>query len=346
MSSGRPCAPVSGSEPEVPRQSASERARGTPARWPSLPVAEWAQTRDTLQLWTQIVGKVRMADTPTINHWWNVPLYVTAGGLTTSLIPHPDGPSFQIDFDLHRHQLQILTCTGEARSFPLESRPVAGFYAELMERLDDLGVATAIWPVPVEIEGAIAFTDDQVHKTYDPDQAHRFWLLLVQAERVFQVFRSRFIGKASPVHLFWGALDLAVTRFSGRTAPPHPGGAPNCGPQVMHEAYSHEVSSCGYWPGGEGEGLFYSYAYPEPPGYRDVTVAPAEAGFSEALGEFVLPYEVVRRASDPDAVLLDFLQSTYEAAAGCADWDRHALERQGPPPTSARERHGSPPRPA
>jgi hypothetical protein len=205
-----------------------------------------------------------------------------------------------------------------------------------MARLDDLGVGTKIWPMPVEIEGAIPFTEDYVHATYDPDQAQSFWLLLVQAERVLQVFRSRFIGKASPVHLFWGSLDLAVTRFSGRPAPPHPGGAPNCGPQVMHEAYSHEVSSCGYWPGGEGEGLFYSYAYPEPPGYCDVTVIPDEAFFSESLGEFVLPYEVVRTAADPDTVLLDFLQSSYEAAADCAKWDRQALERQMPEPASFR----------
>jgi len=197
-----------------------------------------------------------------------------------------------------------------------------------MSCLDDLGVGTPIWPMPVEIEGAIAFDSDRVHGTYDPDQAHRFWLLLVQVQRVFYSFRSRYAGKCSPIHLFWGALDLAVTRFSGRPAPPHPGGAPNCGPQVMHEAYSHEVSSCGYWPGGDGEGLFYSYAYPEPPGYRETAVMPGEASFSEALGEFVLAYETVRAAADPDAVLLGFLQSTYEAAADCANWDRRALERR------------------
>ncbi len=296
-------------------------------RWPALPVAEWAPTRDTLQLWAQIVGKVRMVNTPRINHWWNVPLYVTARGLTTSLVPHPHGPSFQIDFDLEDHELQIVTETNQRRSLLLASRPVSEFYAEFMARLDELGVGTQIWPMPVEIEGAIAFADDREHTTYEPDQARRFWLILVQAQRVFQVFRGRFCGKASPVHLFWGALDLAVTRFSGRPAPPHPGGAPNCGPEVMHEAYSHEVSSCGYWPGGEGEGLFYSYAYPEPPGYRERTVSPAEASFSEALGEFVLAYEAVRTAVDPDALLLDFLQSSYEAAADCAAWDRRALER-------------------
>jgi len=309
---------------EVPRPNSR-----SPIRWPSLPIEEWAPTRDTLQLWTQIVGKVRMAHTPLVNHWWNVPLYVTARGLTSSLIPHPRGPAFQIDFDLNDHQLDITTETAERRSFRLEARPVAEFYAELMAELERLGVGTTIWPVPVEIEGAIPFTADRLHATYEPDQAHRFWQLLVQTERVFQIFRSRFVGKASPIHLFWGALDLAVTRFSGRPAPPHPGQAPNCGPQVMLEAYSHEVSSCGYWPGGEGEGLFYSYAYPEPSGYRVVPVTPDAASFSDALGEFVLPYQAVRTADDPDKLLLEFLQSTYEAAADRAGWDRHALERPG-----------------
>ena len=299
-----------------------------PTMWPSLPVAEWAPTRDTLQLWTQIVGKVRMVNTPTVNHWWNVTFYVTARGLTTSLIPHPKGPHFQIDFDLVDHQLQMVTSTNERRAIKLESRPVADFYAEFMARLDELGVGTTIWPMPVEIVGAIAFTHDNVHTTYDPDQAHRFFLLLIQVEQVLEVFRSRFIGKSSPVHLFWGALDLAVTRFSGRSAPPHPGGAPNCGPEVMREAYSHEVSSCGYWPGGEGEGFFYSYAYPEPPGYRDRRILPDRASFSDAFGEYVLPYELVRTAADPDTILLEFLQTTYEAAADCAEWDRKALERQ------------------
>ncbi len=313
----------------------------SPIRWPHLPVTEWAPTRDTLQLWTQIVGKVRMVNTPMINHWWNVPLYVTARGLTTSLIPHPGGTGFQIDFDFHHHQLEIITDADERRSFPLESRPVAEFYTHLMDQLDELGVGTTIWPMPVEIDGAVRFTEDQVHTTYDRGQAHRFWLLLVQVERVFNVFRSRFIGKVSPVHLFWGALDLAVTRFSGRTAPPYPGSAPNCGPQVMLEAYSHEVSSCGYWPGSEGEGLFYSYAYPEPPGYRERAVMPEAATFNGDLGEFVLPYEVVRTAADPDAVLLDFLQSSYEAAAECAKWDRDALERQTPGTTTIHDTAGS-----
>lgn len=294
--------------------------------WPALPLAAWAPTRDTLQLWTQIVGKVRMAHAPLINHWWNVPLYVSPVGLTTSLIPYGDR-AFEIGFDLVDHQLTITVEGGDRRSIPLEPGPVAGMYTTIMAALDELGLTTRIWTMPVEIEGAIAFDEDHVHTAYDPDQAQAFWRALVQMERVFTEFRGRFIGKSSPVHLFWGALDLAVTRFSGRRAPLHPGGAPNCGPFVMHEAYSHEVSSAGYWPGGDGEGFFYSYAYPEPDGYRTASVAPDAARFDEALGEFVLPYEVVRTAEDPDATLLAFLQSTYEAAADRADWDRQALER-------------------
>jgi hypothetical protein len=295
--------------------------------WPSIPVAEWSDTRDTLQLWTQVVGKVRMVNEPLVNHWWNVPLYVSARGLTTGLISHSSGQGFQIDFDLRAHQLEISTSSGAQSSFALESGPVSEFFARTMTVLDELGVSTKIWPVPVEIEVAIPFPDDEVHVAYQPEQAERFWLALVQIVRVFKQFRGRFIGKASPVHLFWGALDLATTRFSGRTAPPHPGGAPNCGPQVMLEAYSHEVSSCGYWPGGEGEGIFYSYAYPEPAGFRDARIRPESATYYEGLGEFVLPYVSVRTAAEPDQILLDFLQSTYEAAADAAMWDRAALER-------------------
>ncbi|HET9772718.1 MAG TPA: DUF5996 family protein [Acidimicrobiia bacterium] len=298
------------------------------AVWPALPVAEWQATRDTLTLWTQIVGKIRMVNGPVVNHWWNVPLYVSVRGLSTSLMTHPGGEGFQIDFDFRAHTLDIVTVSGQRRTLGLRPVSVAEFYAEVMEALDKLGLSTAIWPVPVEIEGAIPFPDDHVHAAYDAGQVERFWLALVQMQRVFHQFRSRFIGKSSPVHLFWGALDLAVTRFSGRTAPPHPGGAPNCGPHVMLEAYSHEVSSAGYWPGGDGEGLFYSYAYPEPPGYRDVEVRPSAATFNGELGEFVLPYELVRQADDPDGLLLEFLQSTYEAAATTAQWDRAALERR------------------
>jgi hypothetical protein len=274
-----------------------------------------------------VIGKIRLANSPLINHWWNVPLYVSSRGLTTSLIPHASGRSFQIDFDFQDHQLQIVTTDGDRRSVALEPRTVADFYTHVLGRLDDLGLATRIWPMPVEIEGAIAFDKDDTHASYDGGQAQRFWRTLVQIDRVLHEFRSRFLGKASPVHLFWGALDLAASRFSGRPAPPHPSQAPNCGPHVMLEAYSHEVSSVGYWPGGDGEGLLYSYVYPEPDGFRDAPVGPGGAFYSTELGEFVLPYERVRTAADPDHTLLEFLQSSYEAAAECAGWARSQLER-------------------
>ena len=295
--------------------------------WPAVPVAEWIATRDTLQLWTQIVGKVRMASTPLMSHWWNVPLYVSARGLTTSMIPH-GSRAFEVDFDLVAHRLEIVVSDGAVASMELAPRTVADFYTELMGHLDALGLATPIWTMPVEIPDAIAFEDDTQHSSYDAGQAHRFWLALVQMDRVFEVFRSRFVGKVSPVHLFWGALDLAVTRFSGRTAPPHPGGAPNCGPHVMHEAYSHEVSSAGYWPGPDDEGVFYSYAYPAPEGFAEAALDVPGARYDDALGEFTLPYEAVRAASDPDGLLLSFLQATYDVAADLARWDREALERR------------------
>jgi hypothetical protein len=299
-----------------------------PSPWPEIRVEDWQDTRDTLQLYTQVVGKVRLANEPLVNHWWNCTLYVTATGLTTSLMPHRTGPAFQIDFDLCDHRLDVTTIDGHRRSLPLEDRTVADFHHEVMSMLDDLGVATEIWPVPVEIPGAVPFAADLVHTRYDADAVHRFWRALVQIQRVFEVFRTGFVGKASPIHLFWGALDLAHTRFSGRPAPAHPGGAPNCGPRVMWEAYSHEVSSCGYWPGPPGEeGVFYAYAYPEPPGYRDTVVTPDGARWDDALGEFVLPYEAVRADREPDRLLLEFLQSTYTAAATTARWDRGALER-------------------
>jgi hypothetical protein len=295
--------------------------------WPRLPVSSWLDTRDTFTLWLQVIGKVRIARSPLLNHWWNAPLYLTARGLTTSLIPDRPGRSFAIDLDLVDHRLDITTTTGESGSMALEPRPVRAFHAELMGRLDELDLATEIWPVPVEIPDAIPFPDDDVHDAYDPSAVSAFWRLLVEVERVFERFRADFVGKSSPVHLFWGALDLATTRFSGRGAPPHPGGAPNCGPHVMEEAYSQEVSSAGYWPGGDGEGIFYSYAYPEPDGFRTCPAGPGAAHYDQALGEFVLPYTAVRTADDPDAVLLDFLQRTYEAAATTAGWDRVALER-------------------
>jgi hypothetical protein len=296
--------------------------------WPALPLAQWRGTRDTLQLWLQIIGKVRMVNTPLINHWWNVPFYVTASGLTTSLMHHPGGLGFQVDLDLRESALHVITVSGERREMPLRPGPVSAFYGEFMSHLDSLGLATAVWPMPVEIPGAVRFTDDDQHTEYVPEHATRFWLALTRMTPVLLRFRSGFVGKASPVHLFWGALDLATTRFSGRPAPPHPGGAPNCGPHVMLEAYSHEVSSAGYWPGGADEGVFYSYAYPTPAGYADQPVRPWEASWSDELGEFVLPYEVVRTAPDPDEVLAAFLDSTYVAAATTADWDRKALERQ------------------
>lgn len=295
--------------------------------WPALPLSSWVPTRDTLTLWLQVVGKVRVARTPLLNHWWNCPLYLTGRGLTTSLIPDRPGRSFTIDLDLVQHRLDILTTTGQSATLALEPRSVQDFYAELMALLDELDLTTQIWPVPVELPDAIPFPDDDVHNSYDAAAVSTFWRTLVETERVMDVFRARFVGKSSPVHLFWGALDLATTRFSGRTAPPHPGGAPNVGPHVMREGYSHELSSVGYWPGGDEEGLFYSYAYPEPDGMRSRSPGPAAARFDLDLAEFVLPYTAVRTAADPDALLLDFFQHTYEAAATIAAWDRSALER-------------------
>ena len=307
--------------------------------WPALPVGRWHETRDTLQLWLQMVGKVRLKNTPLVNHWWNVPVYVTTRGFTTSLMQHPSGESFQIDLDLREHRLNISTASGQERSVPLRSGPVSQFYADLMGRLDELDLHTDVWPMPVEIPGASRFDQDDGHRVYVPEQAQLFWRALVTMVPIFGEFRSRFVGKASPVHLFWGGLDLATTRFSGRTAPPHLGGAAHCGPHVMLEAYSHEVSSSGYWPGGEGEGFFYSYAYPEPSGFATTAVQPAAARWSADLAEFLLPYEAVRRAPNPAATLMTFLQSTYEAAAEAAGWDRRRLER----PT-ARRAPASPPR--
>lgn len=295
--------------------------------WPALPLSEWRDTRDTLHLWLQVIGKVRMVSTPLANHWWNVPLYVTAFGLTTSLMQHQNGQSFQIDVDLCDHRLVITTTTGAQRVMPLRAQPVREFYRQVMSLLDSMGLHTEFWPMPVEIPDAIPFDQDLIHRAYDPAQAHRFWLALVAMVPVFAEFRRGFVGKASPIHLFWGGLDLATTRFSGRPAPTYQGSAPNCGPQVMREAYSHEVSSCGYWPGDGSEGAFYSYAYPEPLGFREQPVLPEGASWGDSFGEFLLPYEVVRSAADPAATLLAFLQSTYDAAADAAGWDRASLER-------------------
>jgi Family of unknown function (DUF5996) len=292
--------------------------------WPQLPVKHWQDTRDTVHLWTQIVGKVRLALTPRANHWWNVPLYVNSVGLTTSLMPW-QGRGVEITFDFTAHTLIIATTNADRRQIVLEPRSVADFYAEFRSHLDELGIDVAIYPVPVELVEAIPFADDTVHASYDADAMHDFWISLVDADRVFRQFRSQFRGKASPVHFFWGAFDLAVTRFSGRPATPHPGGVPNCPDWVMQEAYSDEVSSCGYWPGGADEGAFYAYAYPEPPAFPAYPLEVEGASYDDALGEFVLPYTLVRTAADPDDYLLRFLNATYLAAARSAQWPYESL---------------------
>ena len=300
----------------------------TQDRWPAMPIDGWADTRDTLHLYLQVIGKIRIANEPLTNHWWNSTLYLTARGLTTSLMTHPSGNAFQIDLDLIEHQLLVDTAEGQRRTLPLRPRSVAEFHAEVHRLLDELGVGTDTWPVPVELPDAIPFPEDDTHASYDADAVHRFWRALVAIDGVFSTFRAEFLGKSSPVHLFFGAMDLALTRFSGRTAPDYSGVVPNCGPHVMLEAYSHEVSSCGFWPGAPGEeGTFYAYAYPEPPGYREALVVPSSARWDDGLGEFVLPYEAVRTADDPADALLSFLRSTYVAAADLATWDRDALER-------------------
>jgi hypothetical protein len=273
----------------------------------------------------QIVGKIRLALTPPINHCWNVTFYPTVRGVTSSPMPYGNR-ALQIDFDFVDHTVLVEVAEGDRRIIPLKPMTVAAFYQQLMEALDSLGTPVRIWTMPVEVAQPIRFDQDLVHKAYDAECARCFWRILLQAKRVITIFRSRFIGKVSPVHLFWGALDLACTRFSGRTAPQHPSMDGLCD-RVVRDAYSHEVSSCGFWPGASGiEPFFYSYAYPEPPGYREYLIAPARARFDKAFGEFVLPYEAMRTSSDPNAALLEFLQSTYEAAANCAHWDRAALE--------------------
>jgi hypothetical protein len=294
--------------------------------WPPLPQSAWSDTCATLQLWLQIVGKIRLALTPHINHCWNVTLYPTARGLTT--LPMTRGTRIlQIDCDFVDHRLIVETAEGGRSIIPLKPMTVAAFYSRIMDALESLGAPVSIWHVPAEVEHPIPFDQDEVHKAYDPEFVQRFWHVLLQTERVFRVFRARFTGKVSPIHLFWGALDLACTRFSGRPAPEHPS-MPGLPDRVTRDAYSHEVSSCGFWPGAPGiEPFFYSYAYPEPPGYREYRVEPAEARFDSTMGEFVLPYDAVRLSADPDTTLLQFLQSTYEAAAHCAHWDRAALER-------------------
>jgi len=301
----------------------------TPAQepWPPLPLAEWKETYATLHMWFQVVGKIRLVQTPLINHWWNTTFYVTPRGLTTSAIPY-DTRTFQIDFDFLTHRLQIDASDGGQRTVALKPQSVAEFYRATMEAVRSLGLELAVWTTPVEVEDRTPFERDEHHRAYDPDSANRCWRILMQTSRVLTEFRSRFVGKVSPVHFFWGAFDLAVTRFSGRPAPQHPG-APNLARFVAREAYSHEVSSCGFWPGGGpvDRPMFYAYAYPEPEGFNRARVEPPEAFYSAEMKEFLLPYDAVRTAKAPDRVLAAFLQSTYEAAANLGQWDRASLER-------------------
>jgi hypothetical protein len=297
-----------------------------PAAWPALSYETLKDTCETLQLWTQVVGKVRLAQTPWLNHSWHVPLYVTARGLTTSLVPHPAG-AFDLEFDFVDQVLRLRTSNGAAAGTPLEPQSTASFYDRVMAMLNAQGAPVAIDTMPSEIADCVAFPDDRAPRVYDAAIARDFWRALVLIDQVLKLFRTGFLGKASPVHLFWGSFDLAVTRFSGRTAPAHPGGVPHLPDAVVREAYSHEVSSAGFWPGGGiGYPAFYAYAYPEPPGFRDAAVQPPGAAYNTGLGEFILPYETVRAAADPQSALLAFLGSTYAAAADAGGWDRGALD--------------------
>lgn len=295
--------------------------------WPSLPLEAWQETYATLHLWTQIIGKIRLTQTPWINHSWHVPLYLTVRGLTTSTIPYGNR-IFQIDFDLIDHQLLIQTGEGTSRAIALAPRSVAHFYQSVMAALAELDMHITINTKPNEVPDPIRFEQDETHAAYDPEYANRCWRVLLQSDRVLREFRSHFCGKVSPVHFFWGSFDLAVTRFSGRSAPEHPGGVPNLPDAVAKEAYSQEVSSAGFWPGaGLSYPAFYSYAYPEPDGFKQAVVRPDAAFYSPELGEFILPYEAVRTAASPDQALLEFLQSTYEAAASLGHWEQEKLKQ-------------------
>jgi len=297
----------------------SEDERG----WPALPLEQWKDTRDTLHMWTQVVGKIRLALTPLVNHWWNVPLYVNARGLTTSAIPYGSLP-FELWFDFIDHQLVLQKSDGSRSVLPLAAMSVADFYQRVMNLLRSSDIEVKIWRMPVEVPDPIPFDEDRVHASYDPDVAHRFWKILLSVQCVFDRFRTRFIGKCSPIHFFWGSFDLAVTRFSGRPAPERPGAD-----RITREAYSHEVRSVGFWPGSgtSSAPAFYSYTAPEPSGYRDWPVRPAAARYDAQLGEFILMYEDVRTSASPGAMLLDFCRSTYEAGATLGKWDRNSLER-------------------
>lgn len=298
-------------------------------RWPPLRYDEWTDTLQTVQLWTQIVGKIRLQLEFLVNHWWNVTLYVTPRGLTTSAMAYRDICTFSIDFDFVCRRLCIEDDRGNRRSFSLEPMPVAEFYRRLMRELESLGIEVRINKKPNEVTNPIPFDRDTIHNSYDGSYVERFFKALLQADRLCKRFRSSFVGKASPVHFFWGSFDLATTRFSGRSAPPHPGGIPNLPDWATREAYSHEEFSVGFWPGGPGiEAAFYAYAYPEPVGFGEAKILPSAAAWNTALREFILPYDAVRRSSDPDRGVLEFFTSAYEAAADLAGWDRTALERR------------------
>lgn len=299
--------------------------------WPALPFSEWKETARTLHMWTQVVGKVRLALSPWTNHSWHVTLYLTARGLTTSPIPSGDR-ILEIRFDFVSHELRLLTSDGQLKTIPLRAQTVAQFYQAVMDGLRDLGVEVRINTTPNEVDPAIPFEQNETDSAYDAESANRFWRVLLQTDRVFKEFRSEFCGKCSPVHFFWGSFDLAVTRFSGRRAPQHPGGVPHLPDAVAREAYSHEVSSLGFWPGNEAmpDPIFYSYAYPEPRGFSEAHVQPSFAKYNPKLKEFVLPYEQMRQAESPDAALLEFARSTYDAASTLGDWDRAALTEAKP----------------
>jgi hypothetical protein len=309
----------------------------TNAAWPPLPLAEWSDTRDTLHMWTQIVGKTRLALAPMVNHWWQVPLYVTARGLTTSRIPYGTA-GFSVDFDFLHHNLQIQRDDGRSWSMKLAPRSVADFYREYMSGLHSLDIDVRIWPVPVEIADGIPFEKDETHASYEPEPAQRFWRALAQAARVLEIFRGRFIGKSSPVHFFWGSFDLACTRFNGARAPRHPGGVPGLADWVTREAYSHACISAGWWPGTVGspmaEPAFYAYSYPEPAGCSTAKIRPDAGYYHDVMHEWILPYDAVRAGTNPDALALDFFQSTYETAANLGGWNRAELERAEAPQAS------------